>query len=183
MEKGRFAKRSTEFTGDLANDVQFTWRMMEDEKIKTQGRRFLAGAMNYILTQLDLIPDHEKAGAVDDAMVIRIAWGLAAEHAGDVSSRDAQDMARLCREEEEISDFVGQGLFAKLRRYVLELADKTVRGRTTDQIIADAKVRAEMKKEIDLSMKKLRAPIAMDATEQEELERSIMSYLKMKLGG
>ena len=34
MEKGSFARRSSVFTGELANDVQFTWRMMEDEKIK-----------------------------------------------------------------------------------------------------------------------------------------------------
>lgn len=183
MEKGQFARRSAEFTGQLANDVQFTWRLMEDDKaMKPEGRRYLAGAMNYILTQLDLIPDHEKAGAIDDAMVVRIAWGLAAEHVGDVSSRDQQDMARLCREEEDIQTFVGAQMFGKLKRYVVELAEKSVRGRSTDHILSDEKARKDMKKEIDLVMKKLKAPVAMDDDEADALERQIQSYLKMKLG-
>lgn len=183
MEKGQFARRSAEFTGQLPHDVQFTWRMMEDAKaMKPQGRRYLAAAMSYILTQLDLIPDHENAGAIDDAMVIRIAWGLASEHAADLSSRDQQDIARLCREEEDIQQFVGAAMFDKLKRYVVELAEKTVRGRSTDHILSDEKVRKDMKKEIDVVMKKLKAPVAMDDDQADALERQIQSYLKMKLG-
>src|SRR5262245_12832818 len=141
MEKGSFGRRASEFTATLADDVQFTWTMMEDERIRNPGRRQLAGALSYILTQLDLIPDHEKAGAVDDAMVVRVAWGLCAEHADKVGTGDAQQIARLTRDEEEISQFLGEALFGKLRRYVIDLAEKTVRGRTADQLLIDAKAR------------------------------------------
>ena len=73
-------------------------------------------------------------------------------------------------------------MFGKLKRYVVELAEKSVRGRSTDHILSDEKVRKDMKKEIDLVMKKLKAPVAMDDDEADALERSILSYLKMKLG-
>jgi uncharacterized membrane protein YkvA (DUF1232 family) len=181
-EAGRHGRRFQEWTASLSNDVQSTWELVTSEAVGTQGRRFLAGSLSYILTQLDLIPDHEKAGAIDDAFVIRVAYGLAAEHAAKVSTQHSQLIAKLTNEEDDIRSFLGDQLFAKLRRYVVELAEKTVRGRTTDQILSDPKAREDMKRELDQAIKKLKPALASTDAESSALELSVKNYLKMKLG-
>jgi len=178
---GASARRFQEWTTQLPSDVHATLDLCGSEAIAPPGRRFLAGALNYILTQLDLIPDHQKAGAVDDAFVIRVSYGLAAEHAGSASTKESAHIGRMTNEEDEIRAFLGDAMFAKLRRYVIELADKPVRGRTTDQIASDGKVRAQMKGELAEAGKKLKAVQALTDDEAQQIEVSVKSYLSMKL--
>jgi uncharacterized membrane protein YkvA (DUF1232 family) len=182
-EAGKHASRWLTWTAALPNDVQRTWELMQDPALPPQGRRCLAGALSYFLTQLDLIPDHEKAGAVDDAFVLRVAYGLIAEHSSHLGAAPAAQVARLTNEEDELHRFLGDALFAKLRRYVLELATKPVRGRTPEQILSDERARGEMKRELDQSMKRLGPQAALTSAEAEQIEVSVVSYLKMKLAG
>jgi uncharacterized membrane protein YkvA (DUF1232 family) len=179
----RHAKRFAEWTEQLPADVQATYDMLTNEAMASQGRRFLAAALSYGLTQLDLIPDHEKAGAIDDAFVLRIAYGLAAEHAAKVGTKDAALIARLTNEEEVIKRFLGDTTYAKLRRFVIEQADKEVRGRTTDRILSDSRARADLKRELDIAVKRIKPAQVADDAAAEALEVSVKSYLKMKLGG
>ena len=179
----RHAKRFAEWTVQLPADIEATFALLGNETMAQQGRRFLAGALSYTLTQLDLIPDHEKAGAIDDAFVLRIAYGLAAEHAAKVGTAEAGLIARLTNEEDLIKQFLGDTTFAKLRRFVIDQTDKEVRGRTTDRILADARARADLKRELDIAVKRLKPANADDDRAAEALEVSVKSYLKMKLGG
>jgi len=182
-QAGRHARRFAEWASELPADIEFAFGLSGNEAIAAQGRRFLAGGLCYLLTQLDIIPDHEKAGSIDDAFVLRVAYGLCAEHASKVGTAESARIAKMTNEEDEVRQFLGDALFAKLRRHVVELADKTVRGRTTDQLISDARARADLKRELDQSIKKLRPPILDDDAQAEALEVSISSYFKMKLGG
>ncbi len=178
---GSKARRFAEWTTTLPDDVEGTWKLLADEKIDAPGRRILGGALSYVLTQLDLIPDHEKAGAVDDAFVLRVAYGLAADYMGKASTDVASRLARMTRDEEELETFLGDKTFAKLRQYVVELQDKTVRGRTAEQLLTDARARENMKRELDQQMKKIK-PLLIDTDAlAEEIEVSIKSYLGMKL--
>lgn len=178
---GASARRFQEWTTQLPADVQATLDLCGSEAIAPAGRRFLAGALNYILTQLDLIPDHNQAGAVDDAFVIRVSYGLAAEHAGKASTKESAHIGRMTNEEDEIREFLGDQLFAKLRRYVIEGTDKQVRNRSVEQILSDPKVRASMKGELEQATKKLKAVQALTDQEAEQVEVSVKSYLSMKL--
>src|SRR5439155_16802361 len=90
-----WARRFEEWTSTLSKDVTATWDMLTNESVAAPGRRWLAAALSYTLTQLDLIPDHERAGSIDDAFVLRIAYGLAAEHAGKTSTDDTARIARM----------------------------------------------------------------------------------------
>jgi hypothetical protein len=178
---GASARHFQDWTTQLPSDVMATLEMCGSEAIAPPGRRFLAGALNYILTQLDLIPDHEKAGAVDDVFVMRVSYGLAAEHSGKASTKESAQIGRMTNEEDEIRAFLGDQMFAKLRRYVVELADKPVRGRTVDVILSDAKVRGGMKGELEQAMKKLKPVQALTDEEADQIERSVKNYLSMKL--
>lgn len=182
-EAGKHAPRFIQWTSALPADVQRTFELMQDASLPPQPRRVLAGALSYFLTQLDLIPDHEKAGAIDDAFVLRVAYGLIAERAAELGTKAAVDVARFTNEEEELHHFLGDALYAKLRRYVLALADKPVRGRTPEQVLSDEKVRKELKRDLDQAMKRHTPATALTAEEAEALEVSVMSYLKMKLSG
>jgi uncharacterized membrane protein YkvA (DUF1232 family) len=175
------ARRFAEWTETLPADVWTVFALMENEKIAQPGRRLLVGSLSYILTTLDLIPDHERAGAVDDALVIRLACALASEHAADASVGDSAKLSRLANDEDEIKSALGEATFAKLRRYVVELADKTVRGRTAEHVISDAKVRAEMKRELEQAIRKLKPATVTDDKDGESLMLSVKSYLQMKL--
>ena len=177
-----WARRFEEWTTSLPADVQQTWELLSNNSVAPPGRRWLAGALSYTLTQLDLIPDHERAGSIDDAFVIRIAYGLAAEHAAKTSTKDAAIIARMTQQEDELREFLGDKLYAKLRRYVSDLADKEVRGRTTDHILADERARADMKRELDVQCKKMKAAHAGTAEENDGMIVTVQSYLKMKLG-
>jgi uncharacterized membrane protein YkvA (DUF1232 family) len=177
-----WARRFEEWTTSLPADVQATWEMLTNESVAPPGRRWLAAALSYTLTQLDLIPDHERAGSIDDAFVIRIAFGLAAEHAAKTSTKDAAIIARMTQQEDQLRDFLGDGLYAKLRRYVSDLTDKEVRGRTVDHVLADERARADMKRELDIQCKKMKPSHADTPEAAEALTVSVTSYLKMKLG-
>jgi len=177
-----WARRFEEWTTSLPDDVQATWDMLTNDSVAPPGRRWLAGALSYTLTQLDLIPDHERAGSIDDAFVLRVAYGLAAEHAAKTSTKDAAIIARMTTQEDQLREFLGDALYAKLRRHVSDLADKEVRGRTTDHILGDAKARTDMKRELDTQCKKMKPARAGSDAENEALLVSVLSYLKMKLG-
>jgi uncharacterized membrane protein YkvA (DUF1232 family) len=177
-----WAKRFEEWTESLPGDVQATFGLLTNEAITRPGRRYLAAALSYTLTQLDLIPDHEKSGAVDDAFVLRIAYGLAAEHAGKTSTEDASRFARMTHDEDELRELLDDQLYAKLRRYVVELADKEVRGRTVDHILGDERARQDLKRELDVQTKKMKPVHADNDKEREAIVVSVLSYLKMKLG-
>lgn len=178
----RAATQFVEWTSQLAGDLDATFVLTGDERIARQGRRFLAGALSYSLQQLDIIPDHEEAGSVDDAIVLRIAYGLAAEHAASASVDAAARFARMTNQEDQVRLFLGDALYAKLRRVVLDLADKPVRGRTSEQIIIAGNARTDMKRELDAQSKRIKkANVADDTASQEAFEVSVKSWFSMKL--
>ncbi len=179
----RAAMRFEEWTTNLGGDLEATFALSGDERIHAQGRRFLAAALFYQLQALDLIPDHEHAGSVDDAIVLRVAYGLCAEHAAGASVDDAARIARMTNEEDEVRAFLGDALYAKLRRMVLELAAKEVRGRTTDQVLVKGRPRDDLKRELDSNIKRIKkVDPGTDAAAHEALEVSVKSWFSMKLG-
>jgi uncharacterized membrane protein YkvA (DUF1232 family) len=177
-----WARRFEQWTTSLSSDVQATWELLSSDSVAAPGRRWLAAALSYTLTQLDLIPDHERAGSIDDAFVLRIAYGLAAEHASKASRDHAARIARMTHDEDDLRELLGGELFTKLRRYVVDLADKEVRGRTVDHILTDPRAQTDMKRELDLQCKKMKPAQAGTPEEAEALLVSVQSYLKMKLG-
>ncbi len=179
MAEERIARRFAEWTSTLPDDVEATWKLIHDEKVALPGRRLMAGALSYLLTQLDLIPDHEKAGAIDDAFVLRIAYGLGAEHFAKI--HDGR-IARLTNDEDTIKEFLGDALFVKLRNYVQRLLDKPVRGRTVEQILSDPRSQTDMKRELDQRIKLMKPTLIDDDATAEQIEVAVKSYLKMKLG-
>ncbi len=175
------ARVFAQWTESLPTDVWTVFALMNNDKIAQQGRRILAGSLSYILTQLDLIPDHVRAGAIDDAFVLRLACALASEHAAEASVGDSAKLGRLANDEDKIKAVFDEAVFAKLRRYVVDLADKTVRGRTTEHILSDEHARNDVKRELEQALKNLKPTTIVDDKDGDALLVTIKSYLSMKL--
>ncbi len=90
----------------------------------------------------------------------------------------------MTNDEDEVRQFLGDTLYAKARRFVLELADKEVRGRSTDHVIVPGRARDDLKRELEGAARRIKkADPGSDAKSQEALEVSVKSYFSMKLGG
>jgi uncharacterized membrane protein YkvA (DUF1232 family) len=105
---------------------------LANEKTPAEARRPLAAVLNYALDLLDMFPDHYKGlGVADDAMLLRIG----ARHAVAAGASGA-DLQLLAEEAGEVEAVVGE-LMAPLEKYVEQLAERAVRGRTVSQILSD----------------------------------------------
>ena len=62
----------------LAEDATALAQLLNTDSLPQEGRRFVAGGLNYVFKSLDLIPDGlEGLGFLDDAFVLRVAANLA----------------------------------------------------------------------------------------------------------
>ena len=140
-------------------------------------REMVAGALNYLITRMDLIPDWEEtAGILDDAMVLRVAAAMASENGLDASP----EVGRLANEADAVADLLGAELYPRFKKHVEGLAGQAVRGRHPKQIVEDPKVRATLFVEIGDELKRIPpAPVA----DVDAVTRTVKNYLSKKLGG
>jgi uncharacterized membrane protein YkvA (DUF1232 family) len=125
----------------LATDAGDLAKVLEDAAAPDAARRYAAAGLNYLFKSLDLIPDGiEDLGFLDDAFVVRVAAALALREAS--GARDAYPvLGRLADGAALVSDLLGKD-YARLERYVQGLRVGTARGRSVDDILKDAQVRA-----------------------------------------
>jgi hypothetical protein len=64
---------------------------------------------------------------------------------------------------------------------VVELADKTVRNRTTEHILSNARTREDLKRELEQTLKKLKPAHITDDKDADALLVTVKSYLSIKL--
>ncbi|GMV16738.1 MAG: DUF1232 domain-containing protein [Polyangiaceae bacterium] len=127
----------------LGEDARALAALVENESAPAAVRKSSAAALNYLFKSLDLIPDGiEDLGFIDDAFVFRVA----ASRAG---AGDAADpvVSRLAADTGLIRDFLGDD-FSRLEAYVAGLGGTASRGRTVDDILADASVLAVFVREV-----------------------------------
>jgi uncharacterized membrane protein YkvA (DUF1232 family) len=165
----------------FAEDTAVVRKVVEQDKAPRDARRLAAGALNYLVTRMDLIPDWEETcGILDDAMVLRVAMSLAIEKNIDesIDGETMRGVARLANEADVVVDFLGTDLYPRFKRYTEGLAAQVVRGRHPDSIIDDQKVRTQLFKEIGEEMSRL-PPAPM--SDPGQVARTIKNYMGQKL--
>lgn len=110
-----------------------------------EGTRWLVAGINYVFKSLDLIPDGiDDLGYLDDAFVLRVACSLAAAtrppHHDDGADATGVVVARLADDARLVRDFL-EGDYERLEQYVHGLQKGAARGRSVDDILADAATR------------------------------------------
>jgi uncharacterized membrane protein YkvA (DUF1232 family) len=134
-----------EWLRNLPADSAELAALLDDEGVPEETRRHAASALNYLFKSLDLIPDGiEDLGFLDDAFVLRVACKLAVEKGG---ASAPPVVTRLAPESELVRELLGDA-YGRLTKYVENLLHGAARGRTTDEIVQDAEVRASFLREL-----------------------------------
>lgn len=141
---------------DWRKDVETLQRALAADKAVPAVRRYSAAALNYVVSKMDLVPDWEPAvGLFDDLMVLRIcaAQGLESigvdDGEGGLDAATSAELGRLANQADLVREFLGGELYDKLRTYCEGQTREGVRGRTPDQLMTDAKARAQLFAEVD----------------------------------
>jgi uncharacterized membrane protein YkvA (DUF1232 family) len=120
----------------LGSDARALSQALCDARLSSEERLWIAGALNYLLKSVDLIPDGvEDLGYLDDAFVVRRAAlevlrqdGSAAEHHPVVG--------KLASEAVDVNEFLGPDA-DRLGEYVSGLRIASARGRSPSDIAED----------------------------------------------
>jgi uncharacterized membrane protein YkvA (DUF1232 family) len=161
-------------------DVTALKALLESGDADLEARKLAAGALGYLVTRMDLVPDfNEGIGALDDVMILRVTAQLVSGHKQGQLAGDADIvLARLQNEADHIGHFLGKDLYDKLRVYTAKLADTTVRGRTPLQVVQDEALRTALYGEVEDELKK---NVTVVVTDPDDAELRFKAYLSHKL--
>lgn len=141
---------------DWRKDVEALQRALAADEAVPSVRRYAAAALNYVVSKMDLVPDWEPAvGLFDDLMILRVCAAQALESIGaddgdgGLDAATSADLGRLANQADLVREFLGAELHDKLRAYCEEQTRAGVRGRTPEQLMTDAKARAQLFAEVD----------------------------------
>jgi uncharacterized membrane protein YkvA (DUF1232 family) len=164
----------------IRQDVEAFKALLESTKADEKSRKLAGGALQYLVSKMDLIPDwNEGIGMIDDVMVLRVAAQMAQDLGrGDLPASAEVSFERLSNESEKITAFLGGPIYDKLKAYVAKLGERAVRGRTPAQLMEDAALRKTLYVELDEELKKT-VPIVI--TDPADAELRLKSYLTQKL--
>ena len=177
-DDARYFEAFPDWLRSLADDAVALAGLLTAESTPTPARRALAGGLTYLFKSLDLVPDGiDDIGYMDDAFVLR----LAAKEASTVDGAAAADLkgvlTRLAGDVATIEAFLGDS-FPRLVGYVHELGKGAARGRTVEEVVADANVRKELASEIHAFAKGYAAP---SFTRDEKTLVKLRSFLDARL--
>ncbi len=161
-------------------DVAAMKALIESDKADIEARRLAAGALSYLVTRMDLIPDwNDGIGVMDDIFVMRVCAQMATAHKlGDLSHDADVTLGRLANEADKVLDFLGGELYDKLRQYCAKLEHTVVRARTPAQIVNEGGARLALYNEVE---EELTRSVPVVVTDPDDAELRLKSYLKQKL--
>jgi uncharacterized membrane protein YkvA (DUF1232 family) len=164
----------------IRQDIEAFKAVLESSKADDASRRLAAGALSYLVSKMDLIPDwNEGIGVIDDVMVLRVCAQLSQDHdRGSLPASAEVSFERLANEAEKITAFLGGPLYDKLKSYCSKLGEQTVRGRTVKMLIDEDKTRKAFYNDLDDELKKTVPIVVNDPT---DAELRLKAYLTHKL--
>lgn len=176
----KFIETYKGWTDSCHADVDALKKLVEFEGAHLESRKLAAAALNYLVTRMDLIPDHESGiGALDDVMVMRVCTSLAQAHPlGDLPGDAEYTLGKLGNDADSLLDFLGGETFGKLKQYCAKLVETSVRGRTPGAIVSDPDVRKALYGDVDEELKRS-VPVVIKDPEDAELR--LKAYLNHKL--
>jgi uncharacterized membrane protein YkvA (DUF1232 family) len=164
----------------IRQDIEAFKAVLESSTADTQAKQLAGGALSYMVSKMDLIPDwNEAIGMIDDVMVLRVCAQLAQDQdRGKLPTTAEVSFERLCNEADKIKEFLGGALYDKLKAYCAKLGEAKVRGRTPQQLADDAALRKVFYVELDDELKRT-VPIVVNDPEDAELR--LKAHLTHKL--
>ncbi len=164
----------------IRQDIDAYKAVLESKHADEHSKKLAGGALSYLVSKLDLIPDwNEGIGVIDDVMVLRVCAHLMQDYErGQLPSSAEFNLDRMANEADKIKAFLGGPIYDKLKSYCAKLEDHAVRGRTPSQLAEDAALRKAFYVELDDELKKT-VPIVINDPTDAELR--LKAYLTHKL--
>ncbi len=164
----------------IRQDIDAFKAVLESSKADEHSRKLAGGALTYLVSKLDLIPDwNEGIGMIDDVMVLRCCAQLMQDYnRGPLPENAEFSLDRMSNEADRIKDFLGGPIFDKLKSYCAKLEEQSVRGRTPAMLGEDAALRKAFYVDLDDELKKT-VPIVINDPVDAELR--LKAYLTHKL--
>jgi len=164
----------------IRQDIEAFKAVLESTTADAEAKKLAGGALSYMVSKMDLIPDwNEGIGVIDDVMVLRVCAQLAQDQdRGKLPASAEVSFERLVNESEKISAFLGGPLYDKLKAYCAKLGDAKVRGRTPQQLADDAALRKAFYVELDDELKRTVPVVVKDPADAEV---RLLAHLTHKL--
>ena len=135
----RYLEVFPQWLRSLGEDASAVGEIVATAGPDDEAARFLVAGLNYIFKSLDLIPDGiDDLGYLDDAFVLRVACASAVAARPELRSGALECLSDDAR---AVRDFLGDD-FVRLEAYVAGLQKGAARGRTVQDVVGDAAVRA-----------------------------------------
>lgn len=166
----------------IRQDIDALKAVLESKEADEHSRKLAGGALSYLVSKMDLIPDwNEGIGMIDDVMVLRVCAQLIQGHSpGTLPSAAEFSLDRMANEAAKIQAFLGGPIYDKLKSYCAKLEDLTVRGRSPAQLGDDAALRKTFYVELEDELKRT-VPIVISDPADAELR--LKAHLTHKLKG
>jgi uncharacterized membrane protein YkvA (DUF1232 family) len=164
----------------IRQDIDAYKTLLEAEKADERARKLAGGALSYLVSKMDLIPDwNEGIGVIDDVMVLRVCAVLSQDYdRGSLTAAAEASLERMANQADKIKEFLGGPIYDKLKQYCSKLGELKVRGKTVGDVIDDATARASFYSALDEEIEKT-VPIVINDPADAELR--LKSYLTHKL--
>ena len=120
----------------LDADARVFSRALCDARLDAEERTYIAGALNYLLKSVDLIPDGvEDLGFLDDAFILRRTALQVLRQEGGAGAH-YPELSKLGSEALDVNEFLGTDA-ERLAEFVSGLRITSVRGRSPSDIVED----------------------------------------------
>ena len=164
----------------IRQDTDAFKALLESTKADDKARRLAAGALQYLVSKMDLIPDwNEGIGVIDDVMVLRVCAALTQDHErGTLPTSAEASLERMANQADSISAFLGSSLYDKLKLYCTKVGEAPVRGITTAQLLTEDTARKSLYQALQEEIEKTVPIVINDAT---DAELRLKAYLTHKL--
>ena len=164
----------------IRQDIDAYKTLLESDKADDKARKLAGGALSYLVSKMDLIPDwNEGIGVIDDVMVLRVCAALSQDHdRGALPSSAEASLERMANQAEKIQAFLGGPIYDSLKAHCAKLTDLRVRGSTVSEIVAEEAARKKLYAALDEEIEKT-VPIVINDPKDAELR--LKSYLTQKL--
>src|SRR5262249_56512237 len=103
--------------------------LLESAKADAHSKKLAGGALSYLVSKMDLIPDwNEGIGMIDDIMVLRVCAQLTQGHnRGPLATSAEVSLDRMANEADQIKTFLGGPIYDKLKSYCSKLGEQPLR--------------------------------------------------------
>lgn len=164
----------------IRQDMDAFKALLESGKADEKARKLAGGALSYLVSKMDLIPDwNEGIGVIDDVMVLRVCASLSQDLSrGSLPTSAEAALDRMANQAEKITEFLGGPVYDNLKKYCAKLGDTKVRGATAQDLMDEESARKSLYAALDEELEKT-VPIVINDPTDAELR--LKAYLTHKL--